>query len=85
MLIAVCAEYHKQTHYSAFRYIECRYVECRGATERCLTRVDSGLTHKHHTMLKWLARDHYSILLRKFVNYSHKKLVTFGHGQLSMT
>ncbi len=41
--------------------------------KRCSTWVGSNLTHKHYTKLEKLATNKYSSLLRRFINYSHKK------------
>ncbi len=45
---------------------------------RCFTRVGCGLTHKHLTTLEKLARDKHTSLLRKSVNYRHKKFYNIG-------
>jgi hypothetical protein len=44
-----------------------------GARERCSTRVDSGLNHKHYIMLERLATDKHSILFGPFVSWEEKK------------
>jgi hypothetical protein len=44
-----------------------------GALERCFSRVDSSLSHKHQTKVKRLAGDKHSSLLQTFVNYSFYK------------
>ena len=44
-----------------------------GAAERCFSWIGSCLTCKHYTRLERLARDKHSSLLRKSVNYGHKK------------
>jgi hypothetical protein len=43
-----------------------------------LSLVGSGLTRKHLTRLKKLARYKHSSLLRKSVNYGHKKFFDTG-------
>jgi hypothetical protein len=49
-----------------------------GAPEGFFTRVGSGLTHKHKTRLERLARNKYSSLSRKSVNYGRNKFYDTG-------
>jgi hypothetical protein len=44
-----------------------------GIRERCSTRVDCGLNHKHYTMLERLAKDKHSSLFGPFVSWEEKK------------
>ncbi len=61
---------------------EYRSLPLSGAPERCLTRVGSGLTRKNLTRLERLARDKHPSLLRKSVNYDHKKFYSTGSRML---
>ncbi len=49
-----------------------------GASEKCFTRVCSGITRKHKTRLERLARDKRSCLLQKLINYGCKKFYNIG-------
>jgi len=44
-----------------------------GASFKCSTWVGSSLSYKHKARLERFARDKHSSLLRKLVNYGHKK------------
>jgi hypothetical protein len=46
--------------------------------DRCFTRVGSSLALKYKTRLERLDKDKHSCLLRKSVNYGHKKFYSTG-------
>ncbi len=50
----------------------------RAGTERCSTRVGTGLTRKHDTRLERLARDKNSSLLGTFVSYEEIMFDEYG-------
>ncbi len=61
------------------RLFQSRPMFVSGAPEGAITRVGSGLTHKHWTRLERLFRDEHSSSLITFVNYGRKFFITLGH------
>jgi hypothetical protein len=57
---------------------ETRSLPQSGAPAWCFTRVGSGLVCNHKIRLERLARDKHSSLLRKYINYGHKKFYNIG-------